>query len=89
MSGHKLKISVLSFLFLLLSACASSTPKRYITSVEEPSNYKAHPASYLVDRFPVDREIETREQSPIPFYFQKCSRSVGNYIGTNTAYDCD
>lgn len=77
-------------LFLLLSSsCAQTNHQAYMTTPAEPENYRAHPASYTVERFPVRRKINTYEDSPVPFYYQKCSRSVGNYIGTNSQYDCD
>lgn len=71
-------------------ACShSGGQRRYISSVSGGENYRAHPASYIVDRFPVEREVEVRQESSLPFYFQQCTRSVGRYIGTNTQYECD
>lgn len=75
----------------MLMGCASMGEPSY---VDMTPRYPAHeeniePAAFIVDRFPVNHKTPKRDNSPIPFYFQKCAREVGNFISTRTQYDCD
>lgn len=75
---------------MILQACSHSAGNRhFIPTVSGGENYRPHPSSYVVDLFPVEREVELREPSSLPFYFKQCTRSVGRYIGSNTQYECD
>lgn len=80
---------------LFLGACASSTNGGRGSSgstriMRSPNlDTRAHPAAYLVERFEVPKEIEERDQDPVPFYFKDCSQEIGDFIMTNSRYDCD
>ena len=83
---------------LILTGCAiggsdssSSSAGRAPASAkgDYDSNSRAHPAAYLVDRFPVNRPMPQREKSNVEFYFKRCTMTGDDWPRSNTRYDCD
>ncbi len=84
--------TVFALLFsMLLAACASVSEPQYVDmSPRYPANEEnIEPGAFLVDRFFVNHKTPKRDTSALPFYFQKCTREIGNFISTRSRYDCD
>ena len=87
----------LSFL-VFLAGCATERDYDMGSSGRKPARVymrqpevesRAHPAAYLVDRFAVPKKIQKPVESPVPFYFKTCDRHIGDFMTTNSRYDCD
>ena len=87
---------------MICAGCASDSDSRRGTYSSDgkatgrqlmrtPDSYdtRAHPASFVVDRFEVPKYIKSPSESPVPFYFKTCDRNVGMFTMTNSRYDCD
>ena len=64
-------------------------PGRVMMRTPDSYDTRAHPASFVVDRFEVPKAIQEPVDTPVPFYFKSCDRDVGTFVMTNSRYDCD
>jgi hypothetical protein len=89
-----ISLSRILILLLTLSAlisCATDSDRRPASfgDVELDENSNAHPAAYLVDRFPVNRPFpKHKAPNTEPFYFKRCSEVGGEFPYSRTSYDC-
>jgi hypothetical protein len=82
-----------SLLFLVaawvVSSCASD-PSREPATFGGSDTSRAHPASYFIDNFTINRPLPAHHQSNhLEFYFKRCNMAGDNWPISYTRYDCE